>query len=140
MNPNKVNDLKTILNRIKIVFLFLLTPLLGISQFVESISSIKVPQTQALVVDYMGEDAGASILVGFFYLDIDTDKDGITDFFETAPGDDLDGDGLINSLDPDDDNDGILDAADVEPGWSYFNAGILLRKRDSSRSQWRYSW
>jgi hypothetical protein len=51
----------------------------------------------------------------------DTDADGIDDGAElNLWGDDwnqdLDGDGLINLLDPDSDNDGILDGNDPDPG------------------------
>ncbi|MDY8134625.1 HYR domain-containing protein [Aquimarina sp. 2201CG5-10] len=103
----------------------------SIAQSIESITTISPAQTQSLVVDYVGEDAGASAILGFFFLDIDTDKDGLPDFYETAPGDDLDGDGLNNAMDPDDDNDGIPDAADVEPvgvtsmSASYFQNGTV---------------
>ncbi len=71
---------------------------------------------QPFYVDYLSEGAGASHLFGFFFFDIDTDLDGIPDFFETGPNDDLDGDLLLNFEDLDDDNDGIPDLADVGPG------------------------
>jgi len=131
MMPSKFNNFGLNLPLALIFFLTLAVPHIAITQSIESLYPIQSPQKQSLVVDYMGEDAGASILVGFFYLDIDTDKDGLSDFFETAPGDDLDGDGLINSVDPDDDNDGILDALDVEPvgvtsmPGSYFENGTV---------------
>lgn len=70
---------------------------------------------QPFIIDYIEEGAGASHLFGFFFWDIDTDKDGLPDFYETGPNDDLDGDTLLNKDDDDDDNDGILDAADKQP-------------------------
>ncbi|QTD52080.1 DUF4114 domain-containing protein [Sulfidibacter corallicola] len=70
---------------------------------------------QPFYVDYLSEGAGANHLFGFFFLDIDTDKDGIPDFFEVGPNDDLDGDGIPNVDDSDDDNDGIPDSSDREP-------------------------
>lgn len=70
---------------------------------------------QPFYVDYLSEGAGASHLFGFFFYDIDTNKNGVPDFFETGPTDDLDGDGLVNEDDLDDDNDGIPDALDREP-------------------------
>lgn len=70
---------------------------------------------QPFYVDYLSEGGDASSLFGFFFLDIDTDKDGFPDFFETAPSSDLDGDGLANSEDDDDDGDGILDTNDTVP-------------------------
>lgn len=70
---------------------------------------------QPLFVDYLAEGAGASHLFGFFFFDIDTDKDGLPDFLEIGPADDLDGDGILNADDTDDDNDGIPDASDREP-------------------------
>lgn len=70
---------------------------------------------QPFLVDYLSEGAGANHLFGFFFMDIDTDKDGVPDFYEIGPGDDLDGDGITNDLDTDDDNDGILDEDDRRP-------------------------
>ncbi|CAM2005899.1 DUF4114 domain-containing protein [Acanthopleuribacter pedis] len=70
---------------------------------------------QPFYVDYLAEGAGANHLFGFFFMDIDTDKDGIPDFYETGPNDDLDGDGLANIDDTDDDNDGIPDTDDTRP-------------------------
>ena len=66
---------------------------------------------QPFLVDYLSEGAGASHLFGFFFLDMDINKNGLPDFFETGPTDDLDGDGLANEDDDDDDNDGIRIAA-----------------------------
>lgn len=70
-------------------------------------------QTGPLAVDFLGEGAGSSSILGFFFLDIDTSEDGTPDFFLVGPNDDLDGDGQINSIDSDDDGDGIPDALDV---------------------------
>lgn len=70
---------------------------------------------QPLIIDFIEEGAGASHLFGFFFWDIDTDKDGLPDFYETGPDDDLDGDGILNKDDDDDDNDGIPDTADKQP-------------------------
>ncbi len=70
---------------------------------------------QPFLVDFISEGAGANHMFGFFFLDIDTNKDGLPDFFQVGDDDDLDGDGLINSLDDDDDNDGILDVDDRQP-------------------------
>lgn len=51
----------------------------------------------------------------------DSDSDGLTDqeevtLWATNWGADLDGDGIINILDPDSDGDGILDGSDASPG------------------------
>ncbi|QTD52086.1 DUF4114 domain-containing protein [Sulfidibacter corallicola] len=87
---------------------------------------------QPFFVDYLSEGAGASHLFGFFFFDLDTDKDGIPDFYETEPGDDLDGDGILNQDDTDDDNDGIPDGSDTQPAGvtnsmpaSYFRNGTV---------------
>lgn len=45
--------------------------------------------------------------------DGDTDNDGVPDGQEANPGDDSDGDGLINALDPDSDNDGLFDGTEM---------------------------
>ncbi len=45
--------------------------------------------------------------------DADTDDDGLLDGAEPNPGDDTDGDGLINALDIDSDNDGLLDGTEA---------------------------
>jgi hypothetical protein len=74
--------------------------------------NIVFPTDQPFFIDYIGEGAGASHLFGFFFLDIDTNKNGIPDFFETGKNDDLDGDGIPNYLDDDDDGDGIDDDKD----------------------------
>jgi len=70
---------------------------------------------QPFIIDFLEEGAGASHMFGFFFWDIDTDKDGLPDFYETGPDDDLDGDTILNRDDDDDDNDGIPDSADKEP-------------------------
>jgi len=100
---------------------------------------------QPFYVDYLSEGAGASHLFGFFFFDIDTDKDGLPDFFETAATDDLDGDGLVNSVDDDDDNDGILDVADVKPGGitqmpaSYFRNGtVAAANSEDGNDYWQF--
>lgn len=74
--------------------------------------NIVFPTNQPFYVDYISEGAGASHTFGFFFLDIDTNRNGFPDFFEVGDDDDLDGDGLVNSEDDDDDNDGILDVND----------------------------
>jgi uncharacterized protein (TIGR03382 family) len=45
--------------------------------------------------------------------DADSDDDGIADGSEPSPGDDSDGDGLIDALDPDSDNDGVFDGTET---------------------------
>lgn len=86
---------------------------------------------QPFYVDYLSEGAGASHLFGFFFFDIDTDKDGSPDFFETGPTSDLDGDGYSNADDDDDDGDGILDVDEGTPAGvtsmpaSYFRNGTV---------------
>jgi outer membrane protein OmpA-like peptidoglycan-associated protein len=45
--------------------------------------------------------------------DADSDDDGIPDGGEPSPGDDSDGDGLIDALDPDSDNDGVFDGTET---------------------------
>ncbi len=45
--------------------------------------------------------------------DADSDDDGVPDGQEPNPGDDTDGDGLINALDPDSDNDGLFDGTEM---------------------------
>jgi Bacterial TSP3 repeat len=45
--------------------------------------------------------------------DADSDDDGVTDGAEPKPGEDTDGDGLINALDPDSDNDGLFDGTEL---------------------------
>jgi len=51
-------------------------------------------------------------------LDADSDDDGVPDGMEPNPGDDTDGDGLINALDPDSDNDGLFDGTEMGLGCS----------------------
>ncbi len=45
--------------------------------------------------------------------DADSDDDGVLDGQELFPGEDSDGDGLINALDPDSDNDGLYDGTEM---------------------------
>ena len=45
--------------------------------------------------------------------DADSDDDGVPDGQEVLPGEDSDGDGLINALDPDSDNDGLFDGTEL---------------------------
>jgi outer membrane protein OmpA-like peptidoglycan-associated protein len=45
--------------------------------------------------------------------DADSDDDGVRDGAEPTPGEDSDGDGLIDALDPDSDNDGIFDGTEI---------------------------
>jgi MYXO-CTERM domain-containing protein len=48
--------------------------------------------------------------------DADSDDDGVPDGAEPNPGDDTDGDGLINALDPDSDDDGLFDGTELGLG------------------------
>ena len=48
--------------------------------------------------------------------DADSDDDGVPDGEELLPGEDTDGDGLINALDPDSDNDGLFDGTEMGYG------------------------
>lgn len=45
--------------------------------------------------------------------DADSDDDGVPDGEELVPGDDSDGDGLVNLLDSDSDNDGLFDGTEM---------------------------
>ncbi len=76
------------------------------------LSAAETPTFKPLTADYVGEGAGASHTVGYFFLDIDSNGDGIPNFAQVKDSDDLDGDGIINQLDDDDDGDGILDVND----------------------------
>lgn len=100
---------------------------------------------QPFIVDYLAEGAGASHLFGFFFFDIDTDKDGVPDFYETGPSDDLDGDGLLNSEDNDDDNDGIPDGSDTGPSFvtntmpaSYYKQGATALSNSPNGTLWPF--
>lgn len=87
------------------------------------------PIDQPFYADYLSEGAGASHSFGFFFLDVDTNKDGKPDFSQCNPQDDLDGDGLVNEDDDDDDNDGILDTADnaAAAGVTHSTASYVFR-------------
>ncbi|MDC0743416.1 MopE-related protein [Polyangium mundeleinium] len=50
--------------------------------------------------------------------DADSDDDGVPDGQEPKPGEDTDGDGKINALDPDSDNDGLFDGTELGLGCS----------------------
>jgi hypothetical protein len=52
-------------------------------------------------------------LIGSDPFDADTDDDGVSDGDEPKPGEDTDGDGLVNVLDPDSDNDGLTDGTEL---------------------------
>ena len=99
---------------------------------------------QPFYIDYLAEGAGASHLFGFFFLDIDTDRDGLPDFYETGAKDDLDGDGLINEDDDDDDADGILDTDETGPSGvtampaSYFRLGQTAVDNSINGSYWQF--
>ena len=69
--------------------------------------------TTEMFVDFLGERAGANHILGFFYLDSDTNGNGLPDFMEVGADDDLDGDGIANHADDDDDGDGIADLVDL---------------------------
>ena len=77
------------------------------------LDNIVFPSDQDFFVDYIGEGAGASHTFGFFFLDIDTNENGIPNFYETGKWDDMDGDGIQNWEDDDDDGDGIPDKEDT---------------------------
>ncbi len=110
-----MKNLYTLLKGGSSFLLLLTTSWIATAQSTCNLETLIPTTKKAIIIDYLSEGAGASAIFGFFYLDIDTDKDGTPDFFETGPSDDLDGDGMINSADPDDDNDGILDGADTQP-------------------------
>ncbi|CAM2009928.1 hypothetical protein [Acanthopleuribacter pedis] len=76
------------------------------------LSAADQPTFAPITADYIGEGAGASHTFGYFFLDIDSNNDGIPNFAQVKAGDDLDGDGIVNGLDEDDDNDGIPDVDD----------------------------
>jgi hypothetical protein len=48
--------------------------------------------------------------------DADSDDDGVSDGVEVLPGEDSDGDGVINILDPDSDDDGLFDGTELGLG------------------------
>ena len=95
------------------------------------LENIVFPSDQPFFVDYIGEGAGASHTFGFFFLDIDTNRNGIPNFFETNPTDDMDGDGIRNSEDTDDDGDGIPDDMDnmAHAGYEVSATGSLGSRR-----------
>lgn len=99
---------------------------------------------QPFYIDYLAEGAGASHLFGFFFLDIDTDRDGLPDFLETGPKDDLDGDGLVNEDDDDDDADGIPDSSDTGPAGvtsmpaSFFRYGTIAVANSDNGTYWQF--
>lgn len=59
--------------------------------------------------DEDGSSDGAETELGTDPNDADTDDDGVLDGDEIGAGDDTDGDGVINALDPDSDNDALPD-------------------------------
>lgn len=65
-----------------------------------------------ITADFVAENSAASHTLGYFYLDVDSNGDGIPNFAQVGPEDDLDGDGIPNQEDEDDDNDGIFDIFD----------------------------
>lgn len=76
------------------------------------LSAQTCPTFEPIRAEFISETAGASHMLGYFFLDIDTNGDGIPNFAQCGPDDDLDGDGIANQYDDDDDNDGILDVDD----------------------------
>lgn len=92
---------------------------LGLMAACLPLSAAQTPTFAPLTADYVAEGAGASHTVGYFFLDIDTNGDGIPDFAQTKDSDDLDGDGIVNQLDDDDDGDGI---PDIDDRAGYFQA------------------
>ncbi len=58
----------------------------------------------------------AEIALGSDPNDADSDDDGVLDGEEQRPGDDTDGDGLKNVLDPDSDGDGLFDGTEMGKG------------------------
>ncbi|WP_422091044.1 HYR domain-containing protein [Tenacibaculum ovolyticum] len=139
------NTTTIVYKKLVLLLAFIVVTLNSVAQSLESIATIKTAQEKTIAVDYLGEGAGASAILGFFFLDIDTDNDGLPDFYETNPGDDLDGDGLINSIDTDDDNDGIIDALDVQPigvtsmPASYFvNGAVAAANGNTIDDYWQF--
>ena len=63
--------------------------------------------------DHDGLSDGAEVALGTDPNDADSDNDGVLDGAEPNPGDDSDGDGKINALDPDSDNDGLFDGTEL---------------------------
>jgi clumping factor A len=66
-----------------------------------------------LDTDHDGVSDGDEIRDGSDPGDADTDDDGAIDGKEPARGEDSDGDGLINVLDPDSDDDGLYDGTEL---------------------------
>lgn len=85
---------------------------LGLAAACLPISAQPCPTFEPIRAEFIAETAGASHMMGYFFLDMDTNGDGIPNFAQTGPDDDLDGDGIANVFDSDDDNDGILDVDD----------------------------
>jgi MYXO-CTERM domain-containing protein len=77
--------------------------------------------TQAALAEFPANGAtiggaglpSASIATLPVCVDADSDDDGLPDADEPSPGEDTDGDGLINVLDPDSDNDGLFDGTEA---------------------------
>ena len=63
--------------------------------------------------DMDGASDGTEEMNGTDPMDADSDDDGALDGEEVRPGEDFDGDGLINGLDPDSDNDGLFDGTEL---------------------------
>ncbi len=85
---------------------------LGLATACLPLSAQTCPIFEPIQAEFISESAGASHMMGYFYLDMDTNGDGIPNFAQSGPNDDLDGDGIANLFDDDDDNDGILDVDD----------------------------
>jgi clumping factor A len=70
------------------------------------------------ITDHDGDGLSddAETMLGTDPEDADSDNDGVLDGAEPNPGDDSDGDGLINALDPDSDNDGLFDGTELGLG------------------------
>lgn len=63
--------------------------------------------------DMDGVSDGTEEMNGTDPMDADSDDDGALDGEEFQPGEDTDGDGLINGLDPDSDDDGLFDGTEL---------------------------
>ncbi|MBN1517199.1 VCBS domain-containing protein [Candidatus Sumerlaeota bacterium] len=78
----------------------------------DAANNLTFPLDEPLAVDFIGEGVDSAQTIGMFFLDIDTNGDGVPNFMQSSDTDDMDGDGQLNGVDADDDNDGIPDVDD----------------------------
>ncbi len=88
------------------------------------------PGGEAACVDSDGDGLTdlTEIAIGTNPHDADSDDDGVPDGSEINPGEDSDGDGLINALDPDSDNDGLFDGTEMGFGCSNPDTDLAAKR------------